>query len=494
MPAFRYSYRVYCAKYSLFKVKLSQRVDDKIVAEGSCNTIDFFVDADGNPLAEEVYKDTEKLHQILVKKNGEWVEIFSEETALRSKAFAGITSDFQSLVILQKDEQSGRIAYYTLGLADGAIKGPLFQRDDADIEGVITDKQRVVLGIRYSGFYPAYKFFDAKRDQRFQDIVKKFPEHSVSLVDQSPDGQYIVVYVEGSSYAGDYFYFAPGKDPVFLTSSRPQIKGDDINPIGKITYSARDNLKIPTLLTIPRGQLNNIKNLPAIILPHGGPEAHDTIGFDWLAQGLASRGYLVVQPQFRGSDGFGWDHVKAGYGQWGKKMQDDLTDGVNFLVKKGMVDPKRICIVGASYGGYAALAGGAFTPDLYQCIVSVNGIGNLKDMLSWDKNTQKRDSWVVRYMRQQFSGDINGTPDLDKISPENFAQNFTAPVLLVHSSRDDRVPIAQSEQMKSALKKAKKTVELIELKGDDHHLSEQVTRQKAMEAIISFVDRQLAQQ
>jgi Dipeptidyl aminopeptidases/acylaminoacyl-peptidases len=132
-------------------------------------------------------------------------------------------------------------------------------------------------------------------------------------------------------------------------------------------------------------------------MPHGGPAAQDVIGFDYMAQALASRGYLVVQPQFRGSTGFGQEHYKAGWGQWGKAMQDDLTDGVNFFVKKGYADPARVCIVGASYGGYAALAGAAFTPDLYQCAVSIAGVSHLPKMLKADKSRygKKAGYWII---------------------------------------------------------------------------------------------------
>src|SRR5690606_351827 len=132
--------------------------------------------------------------------------------------------------------------------------------------------------------------------------------------------------------------------------------------------------KIPTLLTIPKEKITVLKNLPAVIYPHGGPESHDVIRFDYLAQALAAQGYLVIQPQYRGSSGFGRQHVLAGHGEWGKKMQDDLPDAIAALSDTGLIDPTRVCIVGASYGGYAALAGGAFTPELYKCVVSINGI------------------------------------------------------------------------------------------------------------------------
>jgi dipeptidyl aminopeptidase/acylaminoacyl peptidase len=199
----------------------------------------------------------------------------------------------------------------------------------------------------------------------------------------------------------------------------------------------------------------------------------------------------VIQPQFRGSTGFGTAHYTAGHGEWGKKMQDDLTDAVKFFTSKGIVDPKRICIVGASYGGYAALAGGAFTPELYKCVVSINGIGDLNAMLAWDKNQHGSSSEVADYMAMQFAnGDVDKKA-LEKMSPETYAGNFTAPVLLVYSADDKRVPPKQSEQMLKALKKQQKPATALELKGENHHLLEGETRTQALEATVNFVRQHL---
>lgn len=172
-------------------------------------------------------------------------------------------------------------------------------------------------------------------------------------------------------------------------------------------------------------------------------------------------------------------------------MQDDLTDAVKFFTSKGIVDPKRICIVGASYGGYAALAGGAFTPELYKCVVSINGIGDLNGMLAWDKSQHGSNSDVADYMAMQFAkGDVD-KKELEKISPENYASDFAASVLLIYSSNDKRVPPKQSEQMFKALKKQQKSVEALELKGDNHHLLEGSTRTQALEATVKFVRHHL---
>lgn len=476
--------------YSLYRVSL-ERNNVRSVEGGDYNTEDFFVNREGKAIAQEEYDEKNNEHKIIALRDGKWVEIFKEITAIKHKSFVGVTPDFNSLVMLTTNSDTGRTNYYTMSLADGIITGPLLGRDDADIEEVITDLQRVVYGVRYSGFTPSYKLFNAAADKKINDIMAQFPDQAVWLVDWTPDWKNVVVNVEGSDYPDDYFLFDAENKYQYLTSGRPQFKPEDINPIGRVTYTARDGLKIPTLLTIPRSRVGAIKNLPAVIYPHGGPASYDTVGFDYRAQALAAQGYVVIQPQFRGSDGFGVAHYAAGHGEWGKKMQDDLTDAVKFFTSKGMVDPKRICIIGASYGGYAALAGGAFTPDLYKCVVSINGIGDLNDMLSWDKSQNGYKSEVADYMAMQFAKGEVDKKELKKMSPEKYASHFSAPVLLIHSVNDQRVPIRQSEQMLKALKRKNKPAELIKLEGDNHFLLEGSTRKQALDATIKFVNQHL---
>lgn len=493
MPAFVGDEGSESPDYSLVKVNLKRKSSPSVYSKGTNATNDFFLDSKGAILAQESYDNHTNIHKVRVRQNDEWVDIFKEKVEITEKSFVGLTPDYKSLVMLETNADTGRTAYYTMSLADGTISSPVFSRDDADIEYVINNFKRIVLGVRYSGLRPSYQFFDAQLNERMKTIMNNFPDQSVYLSDYTDDWKNIVVYVDGTTIPGEYYLFSEGKPAKFLAAARSKIKTEDVHPIGTVTFQARDGLKIPTLLTIPKDKLSAMKNLPAVIMPHGGPANHDTIGFNWMAQALADNGYLVIQPQFRGSDGFGAKHELAGRGEWGKKMQDDLTDAVNFAAKKGLIDPKRVCIVGSSYGGYAALAGGAFTPDLYQCVASTSGISDLKSMLSWDKSENGKDSWVVTYMQYQFTNGENDTQAMAAASPENFAANFKAPVLLIHGTDDRRVPINQSEQMHKALKKAKKEVTFIELKGEDHHMSKGPTRLTALEETVKFVNAHIGQ-
>lgn len=174
-------------------------------------------------------------------------------------------------------------------------------------------------------------------------------------------------------------------------------------------------------------------------------------------------------------------------------MQDDISDAVSFAVKKGITDPNRVCIVGASYGGYAALAGGAFTPDLYKCVVAIAGIGDVKAFLSWEKRERGSKSSSVSYWKKQLANGEIDKAALVAISPENFVQNFKAPVLLIHGANDKTVPIEQSESMNSALKSAKKPVKFVELDKENHYLEESETRLKTLEESIQFVNANIGQ-
>lgn len=226
------------------------------------------------------------------------------------------------------------------------------------------------------------------------------------------------------------------------------------------------------------------------MLPHGGPEGRDTLGFDWWSQALASRGYAVLQPNFRGSEGFGWDFIKAGFGEWGKKMQTDLSDGVRDLATQGIIDPKRVCIVGASYGGYAALAGATLDRGVYRCAVSVAGPSDLKKMLLSVREAHNGQmSAAQRYWLRFMGADGIKDPDLAAISPARLADKVDVPVLLIHGKDDTVVRYDQSQAMADALKKAGKPVTFVTLEGEDHWLSRGVTRLKMLTEAVAFVEK-----
>lgn len=477
--------------FSLMKVNINRPRKIREFEKGNSHSRDFFVSKEGKVIAQERYYNNKDLHQILVPDGKQWRVIYELKTNIPKINISAVTSDEKNLVVLKTPEDGDQTVYALISLADGSVTEADFIRQDKNVEAIIKDDNRKALGVRYSGFMPSYYFFDQELNNFVAKAQDAFPDHSVWLVSWTDNFEKIVVRVEGSSYADEYYTFDRSLRPRYLSTQRPNIKREDINPIGTITYSASDGLKIPTLVTIPRDKVDNLHELPAVVLPHGGPESYDRLGFNWLAQAIASQGYLVIQPQFRGSDGFGESHVVAGYGEWGKKMQSDLTDGVEFFASKGMIDPERVCIMGWSYGGYAALAGGALTPDVYKCVVSINGVSDLPLMLQQERSDHGRDHWVLSYWEKAMADGKASNKSLKAVSPAYHAENFKAPVLLIHGDRDNIVDIKQSRRMRSALKKANVPVELIVMKNDNHSLLDGENRVEAVRASIEFINTHL---
>jgi dipeptidyl aminopeptidase/acylaminoacyl peptidase len=207
--------------------------------------------------------------------------------------------------------------------------------------------------------------------------------------------------------------------------------------------------------------------------------------FDWIAQAFASRGYAVFQPNFRGSTGHGADFELAGHGEWGRKMQSDISDGLADLARQGIVDPQRVCIVGASYGGYAALAGVTLQQGLYRCAVAIAGISDVARMVATDVSESGFDPLLKRALGEE----VGTGRDLDAISPLRFVNRVTVPVMLIHGKDDTVVSPDQSKAMANALRKAGKSVEYVTLPGEDHWLSRGATRQAMLEAAVGFVTR-----
>jgi dipeptidyl aminopeptidase/acylaminoacyl peptidase len=250
-----------------------------------------------------------------------------------------------------------------------------------------------------------------------------------------------------------------------------------------VEWKAADGLAIHGVLTLPPGR--QPKNLPVVVLPHGGPQERDYPVFDWWAQAFASQGYAVLQPNYRGSSGYGAGFVKAGHGQWGRKMQTDVSDGVAELAKEGVIDPKRACIVGASYGGYAALAGVTVQQGLYRCAVADAGVADLAEMLRYEYDKRNGDSASTRYWKA-FMGPESG---FNEISPVRLVAKADAPILLIHGRDDTVVLYDQSAAMQRALLAAGKTVELVTMPNEDHWLSREATRVMMLKASVAFVEK-----
>lgn len=388
----------------------------------------------------------------------------------------GPTTDTVLVESIEKDHRLWRL----LSIKDGAFQ-PMPQNAvfDEPLSDPLTG--RMIGGIDTVDL-PQYTFSDPTWTARWQAIVKAFAPDEAEFVSASSDFSKVVVLVEGPTYGYRYILIDLTKNDavpignVYNGINRPH----EVRPI---TYAAGDGLSIHAYLTLPDGPT---RNLPLIVFPHGGPAARDTAEFDWWAQAMADQGYAVLQPNYRGSD-VTVALREAGYGQWGRKMQTDLSDGVRYLVKQGIADGARVCIVGASYGGYAALAGVTLEPKVYRCAVSVAGLSDLARMLNWEGRGGLDNSGFRRYWDRYWGVSGASDPALDAISPIKHVDAVRAPVLLIHGRDDTVVPFEQSQIMFDALRSHGKQVELVDLKHEDHWLSHSDTRLQMLQATVDFL-------
>lgn len=334
-----------------------------------------------------------------------------------------------------------------------------------------------------------YAFIDPAAARIWSTITRAFAGRAPELVSWSDDLRTLVVMTGGSGDSGGYHLVdLDSRASRIVGETYPALTADHVGTVRAIQYAAADGLEIHGYLTMPPG-VTDPTNLPLVVLAHGGPASRDVMGFDWWAQAIASRGYVVLQANFRGSTGYGEAFLEAGYGEWGRKMQTDLSDGVRWLVEQGIADPARVCIVGASYGGYAALAGATIDRTPYRCAVSVAGVSDLRRMLDWEaQQGVRRDNQSVRYWNRFMGVERSSDPSLETLSPARLASQVEAPVMLLHGRDDTVVPLEQSRIMAAALRAAGKPHEMIELSGEDHWLSRAETRQRMLVESLRFLE------
>jgi len=355
---------------------------------------------------------------------------------------------------------------------DGKIADPLFDR-------------RTGTWIGYVGFgdVPEQKMFDAAADARVRGARKAFPGQSVRFDSWSDDFSWMVVFTSGGDDSGTYWLVNIAKGSAdAIGQEYPDVQPADVGPIKMVDWKAADGLQLHGVLSLPPGRAAH--DLPLVVMPHGGPWARDYPVFDWWAQAFVSQGYAVLQPNYRGSTGLGLELYEAGLGEYGRKMQTDISDGVAELARQGIIDAKRTCIVGASYGGYSALMGVTVLHAGYRCSVSVAGVSSPAEFSAYVADESGWDSAGRRDLRAFL-----GSGDLSQIAPLRLAKDASAPVLLIYGKDDTQVPIEQSLQMQRALRAAGKTVELVVLPHEDHFLSREETRVMTVKASVAFVEK-----
>jgi dienelactone hydrolase len=457
------------------------------IEKGAMYTNGWLIGVDGQPIARADYEQKIGKWRLLVRRADGWKEVYEEIAPIDRPYIAGLGRTAGT--ILMGTRRTGEWEIHEVAMETGLISPP---RPDLDGDGLIRDPAtlRPIGRVNDAMEGTGYEFWDPADQKAWRMITRSWPGEAVKLVDWSHDRQQMLLEVTGPKSGNAIFYVDRANRAAGLLSPRyAGLAPADLGAVKTISYKAADGMNIPAFLTLPPGR--GEKNLPLIVLPHGGPAASDSAGFDWWAQALASRGYAVLQPQFRGSTGFGAAHRDAGFGEWGRKMQTDVSDGVRHLAAQGIIDPGRVCIAGASYGGYAAMAGVTVEQGVYRCASAVAGVSDLRRMLQREVSDAggTRATATVRWWQRFMGAKSPNDTAVDAVSPARLANRLSVPLQLIHGKDDLVVPFEQSRFMESAAKDAGKTVEFVTLAAEDHWLSRPATRIAMLEAQIAFLEK-----
>ena len=425
--------------------------------------------------------------------DGDWkLEIRDAEgrTWRSEKDYPGISADTPIFgftgnpneMIIGDYKDKDTLGLYIYDLTQKRNTRKLFHNENYDAGGVILNSDGTdVIGASYIADSPQVELFDYK-DSILNYVRNENPDHTIDFLDSSDGYRKVIMRISSESDSGGIFTFdTHTKELIQNIPLYDNLPVEDMGSVITAQYTTRDGQKIPAYLTLPPNVTDTPKDMPFIVLPHGGPYTRDYKRFDYFAQYFASRGYGVLQMNFRGSSGFGRSFQSAGRSNW-VVMQEDVEDGARWLIEKGYADPERMCIAGWSYGGYAALISKIKSPDLFKCASSVAGVTDLKGL-----RTDMRKYRFGRVTADGFLGFDNEEAMIEN-SPMRRAEEMSGHVFLAHGTKDERVHFDHFKKMKSALKDSDAAVTALEFKYDDHFLSIEKNRKKLFEELDEFLE------
>lgn len=380
----------------------------------------------------------------------------------------------------------GRRAIFKVDLGDPQLQRTLVYSDpEYDVEGTLlySEKSQRVIGISNRRREDAYFIWDEEYRPLFEGVARALPDTHNLLIDISRDERLYIVLASNSTHPGT-FYFGDRETGRLTPFAKryPDLSPELLTDKTRVRYPAGDGTEVDGYLTLPPDYDDDVE-VPAIVLPHGGPAARTNPGFDYWAAFLANRGYAVLEMDFRGSSGRGFQWMASAFANWDRITQQDIKDGVDYLVESGIADPARICIVGGSFGGYAAMIGAVKYSDVYRCAVSFAGVSDLVEL----RNRSRR--FLNSELTEQQIGRI--TSRLKAASPISHAADVDIPLLLIHGATDRVVAVEHSRDMHDALEAAGKDVEYVELETGDHYLSHHFDRIRTFEIMDEFLSRHL---
>jgi dipeptidyl aminopeptidase/acylaminoacyl peptidase len=399
--------------------------------------------------------------------------------------FAGFDPDPKKLYVYAPTDDL-RSAVFEYDLERRELRSLVYSHPDVDVGPLVhSPLDGRLLAIEVDAERPGLHFVDEEARHEQASIDAAFPGTVNRIVSFDREGKTAIVSVSGDTAPPEYYVYDRLKKQMdHLFAAYPGLERGALSPMRSVRYAARDGLEIQAYLTLPR---DGTHNLPTIVYPHGGPTARDLWGWNATVQFLASRGFAVLQPNFRGSAGFGREHERKGYRQWGLAMQDDLADAVHWLVKEGIADPDRVGIYGASYGGYAALMGLVKTPELFRAGASFAAV---TDLIAWLDDRE-------RYLFSDFNTPVHGDSSDDReqlaaTSPARHADRIRVPVLIAHGVQDPVVPVDEAHAMANALEEAGVEVETYLYRDEVHGFLDERNRIDFHEKLAAFFERHLA--
>ncbi len=463
----------------------------RLVARGTRDTVAWMADTTGRVIAREDVSASGVWTLSAPNERDRW-RTLETRPAATPYAFAvmGASDAPDELIVRARLENQDTAGLYRYAVEDAAVGERLALDADYDAQGALIDEGTgALLGMAYVADRLAYQWTGPRLTERYEAFRAGFgPTESVAVLDRSADGALWLVYVSGPQRPGDYYLHAGGDAPLQLVArTAARLPRALLSGMSAVAYPAADGTVLTGYLTRP-----NVRPAkgppPLLVMPHGGPLSRDALRFDPAVQFFASRGYAVFQPNFRGSAGFGRAFDEAGHGEWGGLMQQDIADGVGALVAMGEADPERVAIIGASYGGYAALAGLVETPELYAAGVAVNAEGDLLDFMRRARRTYTPDAY--QFWRDAVGDPRVDTAALETASPARRVDEVNAPEMIVHGARDPVTPVDGARRLTSDLREAGKTVTYLEIENGGH-VVDQAFAAEAWPAIEAFLSTHL---
>lgn len=418
--------------------------------------------------------------------DSEWKLLHSREM-FNSTTFSPILVNGNKAVVLT-DHELYRQAIWSYDIPSGKFEKILYANDKYDVDSAILNPDRTeVIGAVYFDNYRRNHFFDVQDGNIYKTIENSFPNYETTIVDFSEDRKKVLILAERDDSPPKYFWFDREINKAgFWFSKYPSLENKPLAKVQPFEFETSDKMKLNGYLTLPDA---SIERPPLIVFPHGGPNARDYQYFDPYVQFFASKGYAVLQVNYRGSTGFGNNYETAGYREWGQKMQTDVYEAIDWLKLNDLTDMSKVCMVGASYGGYVALLAAVERPNDYKCIVSIAGLGDIEMLAESEYQYATMRSFI-----QNTIGNPQNETDLAnmrKISPIHSVEKIKAPVLLIHGAKDTRVSIKQSREFNEEAEDADVDIEFVQYKYGTHFLDENENRLSAFKKIGEFLEEHL---